>query len=85
VVYTDTLEETKKVYEELSNKEKYPYVQQVVSIFSLSPPMERQLKTREILDQIQERLAEIPAGPDDRREQGPVDVVKKSLAAQRLR
>jgi predicted RND superfamily exporter protein len=82
VVYTDTLEETKKVYEELSNKDKYPYVQQVVSIFSLAPPMEQQLKTREILDRIQERLAEIPADQMTGENRDLFDIVKKSLAAQ---
>ena len=82
VVYTDTLEETKKVYEELSNKDKYPYVQQVVSIFSLAPPMEQQLKTREILDRIQERLVEIPADQMTGENRDLFDIVKKSLAAQ---
>ena len=82
VVYTDTLEETKKVYEELSNKEKYPHVQQVVSIFSLAPPMERQLKTREILDRIQERLVEVQADQMTGENRNLFDMVKKSLAAQ---
>ena len=82
VVYTDTLEETKKLYDELSNKDKYPYVQQVVSIFSLAPPMEQQLKTREILDQIQERLVEIPAHLMTGENRELFDIVKKSLATQ---
>ncbi|HVP79241.1 MAG TPA: MMPL family transporter [Thermodesulfobacteriota bacterium] len=82
VVYTDTLEETKNLYEELSNKDKYSYVQQVVSIFSLAPPMEQQLKTREILDQIQERLVEIPAHLMTGENREIFDAVKKSLAAQ---
>ncbi len=82
VVYTDTLDETKKVYEELSNKAKYPYVEKVVSIFSLAPPMEQQLKTREILDQIQERLAEIPADLMNGENKGLFDTAKKSLATQ---
>ena len=82
VVYTDTLEETKKIYDELSNKERYPYVQQVVSIFSLAPPMERQLKTRKILDQIQERMTEIPADLMTGENREIFDHVKRSLAAQ---
>ena len=82
VVYTDTLEETKKLYDELSNKDKYPYVQQVVSIFSLAPPMEQQLKTREILDQMQERLVEIPAHLMTGENKELFDIVKKSLATQ---
>jgi len=82
VVYTDTLEETKKLYEELSNKDKYSYVQQVVSIFSLAPPMEQQLKTREILDQIQERLVEIPTDLMTGENRDIFDIVKKSLAIQ---
>src|SRR5512139_3124677 len=79
-VYTDTLEETKKVYEELSKKDKYPYVQQVVSIFNLAPPMEQQLKTREILDQIQERLVDIPADLMTGENRDLFGIVKKSLA-----
>jgi predicted RND superfamily exporter protein len=82
VVYTDTLEETKKLYDELSNKNKYSHVQQVVSIFSLAPPMEQQLKTREILDQIQERLVEIPADLMAGENRELFDIVKKSLATQ---
>jgi predicted RND superfamily exporter protein len=82
VVYTDTLEETKKLYDELSNKDKYSYVQQVVSIFNLAPPMEKQLKTREILDQIQERLLEIPADQMAGENRELFDIVKKSLATQ---
>jgi hypothetical protein len=82
VVYTDTLEETKKVYDELSNKDKYPHVDRVVSIFSLAPPMEQQLRTREILDRIQERLAEIPADLVTGEKRELFDVVKKSAAAQ---
>jgi predicted RND superfamily exporter protein len=82
VVYTDTLEEAKQLYDELSNKDKYPYVQQVVSIFSLAPPMEQQLKTREILDQIQERLVEIPAHLMTGENKELFDIVKKSLATQ---
>jgi len=82
VVYTDTLEETKKLYNELSNKDKYSYVQQVVSIFSLAPPMEQQLKTREILDRIQERLVEIPTELMTGENREIFDVVKKSLATQ---
>jgi hypothetical protein len=82
VVYTDTLEETKKLYDELSNKDKYSYVQQVVSIFSLAPPMEQQLKTREILDRIQERLVEIPTELMTGENREIFDVVKKSLATQ---
>ena len=82
VVYTDTLEETKKLYDELSNKDKYSYVQQVVSIFSLAPPMEQQLKTRRILDQIQERLVEIPADLMAGENRELFDIVKKSLATQ---
>jgi hypothetical protein len=82
VVYTDTLEETKKLYDELSDKDKYSYVQQVVSIFSLAPPMEQQLKTREILDQIQERLIEIPADLMTAENREIFDIAKKSLATQ---
>jgi predicted RND superfamily exporter protein len=82
VVYTDTLEEAKQLYDELSNKDKYPYVQQVVSIFSLAPPMEQQLKTREILDQMQERLVEIPAHLMTGENKELFDIVKKSLAIQ---
>jgi predicted RND superfamily exporter protein len=82
VVYTDTLEEAKQLYDELSNKDKYPYVQQVVSIFSLAPPMEQQLKTREILDQMQERLVEIPAHLMTGENKELFDIVKKSLATQ---
>jgi hypothetical protein len=82
VVYTDTLEETKKLYDELSNKDKYSYVQQVVSIFSLAPPMEQQLKTREVLDQIQERLVDIPADLMTGENRELIDIVKKSLATQ---
>ena len=82
VVYTDTLEEAKQLYDELSNKDKYPYVQQVVSIFSLAPPMEQQLKTREILDQIQERLVEIPAHLMTGENKELFDIVRKSLATQ---
>jgi predicted RND superfamily exporter protein len=82
VVYTDTLEEAKQLYDELSNKDKYPYVQQVVSIFSLAPPMEQQLKTREILDQIQERLVEIPAHLMTGENRELFDIVRKSLATQ---
>jgi len=82
IVYADTLEETKKLYDELSNKDKYSYVQQVVSIFSLAPPMEQQLKTREILDQIQERLVEIPADLMTGENREIFDIVKKSLATQ---
>jgi predicted RND superfamily exporter protein len=82
VVYTDTLEETEKLYDELSNKDKYSYVQQVVSIFSLAPPMEQQLKTREILDQIQERLVEIPADLMTGENREIFDNVKKSLVTQ---
>jgi len=82
VVYTDTLEEAKQLYDELSNKDKYPYVQQVVSIFSLAPPMEQQLKTREILDQMQERLVEIPADLMTGENKKLFDIVKKSLATQ---
>jgi uncharacterized protein len=82
VVYTDTLEETKKVYDELSNKSKYSYVERVISIFSLAPPMEQQLKTRKILDEIQERLVEIPADLITGDNRDLFDMVKKSLAAQ---
>ena len=82
VVYTDTLEETKKLYEELSNRDKYSYVQQVVSVFSLAPPMEQQLKTREILDQIQERLVEVPTDLITGENRELFDIVKKSLATQ---
>ena len=82
VVYTDTLEETKKVHDELSNKDKYPHVDRVVSIFSLAPPMEQQLKTREILDRIQERLAEVPVALVAGEKRELFDVVKKSVAAQ---
>jgi hypothetical protein len=82
VVYTDTQEETKKLYDELSNKHKYSYVQKVVSIFSLAPPMEQQLKTRQILDQMQERLVEIPADLMTGENKEVFDIVKKSLATQ---
>jgi predicted RND superfamily exporter protein len=70
------------MYDELSNKEKYPYVQRVVSIFSLAPPMEQQLKTRKILDQIQERLTEIPADLMTGENREIFDHVERSLAAQ---
>jgi predicted RND superfamily exporter protein len=85
VVYTDTLEETKKIYDELSNKDKYPHVDRVVSIFSLAPPMEQQLKTRELLDRIQERLVEIPADLMTGEKRELFDIVKKSVAAQPFR
>jgi predicted RND superfamily exporter protein len=82
VVYTDTLEETKKLYDELSNKDKYSYVQQVVSVFSLAPPMEKQLKTRKILDQMQERLVELPPDLITGENRELFDIAKRSLAAQ---
>jgi predicted RND superfamily exporter protein len=81
VVYAGTLEETKKIYDELSNRKKYPHVDRVVSIFSLAPPMEQQLKTREILDRIQERLVEIPADLMTGEKRELFDIVKKSVAA----
>ncbi len=61
VIYAPTLEEAKNLHDDLINKEKYPHIQQVISIFTIVPPMEQQKETREILDDIEKFIKKIQA------------------------
>ncbi|WP_224371399.1 efflux RND transporter permease subunit [Hyalangium versicolor] len=59
-VYTKTLEEAKEVYDELTrHKEKYPTIEQVVSLYSFVPPPERAQANAKILAEWQEELKEL--------------------------
>jgi predicted RND superfamily exporter protein len=60
-IYTDTLEETRALYDELLKiKENGDTIDSVVSIFSLVPDEEQQMANREIMDNILERIANLP-------------------------
>jgi hypothetical protein len=61
-VYTKTLEETKAVYDELTdprNKEKYSAIDQVVSIYTFVPPAETAKANEKILQEWKEELKDI--------------------------
>ncbi|PTL81312.1 RND family transporter [Vitiosangium sp. GDMCC 1.1324] len=61
-VYTKTLEETKAVYDELTNpknKEKYSAIDQVVSIYTFVPPPETAAANAKILAEWKEELKDI--------------------------
>ncbi|MDC0710688.1 MMPL family transporter [Stigmatella sp. ncwal1] len=59
-VYTKTLEETKEVYDELTlNRQKYPSIDQVVSVFTFVPPPETAKANAQILEEWQEELKDI--------------------------
>ncbi|MGZ3458364.1 MAG: efflux RND transporter permease subunit, partial [Archangium sp.] len=61
-VYTKTLEETKAVYDELTdpkNKEKYSAIDQVVSIYTFVPPPQTAAANEKILQEWKEELKDI--------------------------
>lgn len=59
-VYTKTLEEAKEVYDELTlNKEKYPAIDQVASIYSFVPPPETAAANAKILAEWREEVKDI--------------------------
>ncbi len=79
VIYAPTIEEAKKLHDELANKEKYPHIQQIISIFTIVPPMEQQLRTREILNQIEKRLVDVPKELVTGENKEIIGMVKKAL------
>jgi predicted RND superfamily exporter protein len=86
VVYAPTFEEAKKVHDKLSNREKYTHIQQVISIFTIAPPMEQQKRTREILDKIDQYMKKnLDDLPKELLAQGEnkavFEVIKKALKA----
>lgn len=59
-VYTATREEAKEVYDELTrNADKYPSIDQVVSLYSFVPPPERAAANAKILEEWREELKDI--------------------------
>ena len=82
-IYTKTLEETKEVYDELTkHPEKYPAVDQVVSLYTFVPPPETAAANKKVLDEWNAELAEIDVEslPPEMQEKGAL--FKKILAAQ---
>ncbi|SET74333.1 efflux RND transporter permease subunit [Stigmatella erecta] len=59
-VYTKTREEAKEVYDELTqNRQKYPTIDQVVSVYTFVPPPDIAAANTKILEEWQEELKEI--------------------------
>lgn len=82
-VYTPTLEEAKAVYDELTlNKDKYPAVDQVVSIYTFVPPPETAAANRKILDAWQEEMKDIDVAALPPEMQDKAALAMKMLAAQ---
>jgi hypothetical protein len=82
-VYTPTLEEAKEVYDELTlNKDKYPAIDQVVSIFTFVPPPDVAKANRKILDEWQEELKDIDISALPPENQDKAALAMKMLAAQ---
>lgn len=83
VVYTENLEQTRKLFQELKNKDKYKTVQHVLSIFTIVPSMKDQMKTRMLLDQIKMRMELLPEDLIEKEEEKKIfELVKSSLEAQ---
>lgn len=82
-VYTPTLEEAKEVYDELTlHKEKYPAIDQVVSIYTFVPPPDVAKANRKILDEWQEELKDIDVSALPPENQEKAALAMKMLAAQ---
>ncbi|XXF77262.1 MMPL family transporter [Myxococcaceae bacterium GXIMD 01537] len=82
-VYTKTLEEAKAVYDELTlHKEKYPAIDQVVSIYSFVPPPEVAAANRKILDAWETELKDIDVAALPPEMQDKAALAMRMLAAQ---
>jgi predicted RND superfamily exporter protein len=82
-VYTPTLEEAKAVYDELTlHKDKYPAIDQVVSIYTFVPPPETAAANRKILDQWQEEMKDIDVAALPPEMQDKAALAMKMLGAQ---
>ncbi len=68
IIYTETIEEAKAVYDKLSSVPDTSAIGQVLSIYTVVPDMEKQKANREILDRVQKRMKDFPEdafkGPD---------------------
>ncbi|WP_224361448.1 efflux RND transporter permease subunit [Hyalangium versicolor] len=81
-VYTKTLEEAKEVYEELTlHKEKYPAIDQVVSVYTFVPPPETAQANAKILQEWQEELKDIDVAALPPEMQDKAAIFKKMLEA----
>lgn len=81
-VYTKTLEEAKEVYDELTlHKEKYPAIDQVVSVYTFVPPPETAKANAKILQEWQEELKDIDVAALPPEMQDKAAMFKKMLEA----
>lgn len=81
-VYTKTLEEAKEVYDELTlHKEKYPAIDQVVSVYTFVPPPETAKANAKILQEWQEELKDIDVAALPPEMQDKATMFKKMLEA----
>lgn len=83
IIYTDNLEDTEAVYRKLKeHPDKYDRVEQVYSIFTIAPPMEKQMKVRAILDKMQMRIEMLPEDIFEGENKKIFDLVQNSVTTQ---